>query len=89
LKIPTGKNSDSLTSDNGTIIGGRSARVGEHYVYFAWGHGGQLIVLVDQLDMVIVTTADPFYQQHDGQSWKHEKATINLVGKFIESLPTE
>jgi CubicO group peptidase (beta-lactamase class C family) len=66
-----------------------SARVGEHYVNFAWGHGGQLIVLVDQLDMVIVTTADPFYQQHDGQSWKHEKATINLVGKFIESLPTE
>lgn len=37
--------------------------------------------------MVIVTTADPFCGQHDGGSWKHEKATINLVADFIASLP--
>jgi hypothetical protein len=37
--------------------------------------------------MGIVTTADPFFGQHDGQSWKHEKAIINLVGDFIKSLP--
>ena len=66
-----------------------TARAGEHHFNFAWGHGGQLIVLLDKLDMVIVTTADPFFGQHDGQSWKHEKATINLVGEFIKSLPGE
>ena len=66
-----------------------SARAGEHHVNFAWGHGGQLIVLLDELDMVIVTTADPFFGQHDGQSWKHEKAIMNLVGNFIKSLPNE
>jgi CubicO group peptidase (beta-lactamase class C family) len=66
-----------------------SARAGERHFNFAWGHGGQLIVLLDELDMVIVTTADPFFGQHDGQSWKHEKAIMNLVGDFIKSLPKE
>jgi CubicO group peptidase (beta-lactamase class C family) len=66
-----------------------SATAGDQHVNFAWGHGGQLIVLVDDLDLVVVTTADPFYLQSDGQSWKHEKATISLVADFIESLPSE
>jgi hypothetical protein len=60
--------------------------VGDHHVDFAWGHGGQLIVLVDAFDMVIVTTAYPFYLEHNDQSWKHEKATIDLVGRFVDSL---
>ncbi len=66
-----------------------SARVGDHHFNYASGHGGQYIVLLDELDMVIVTAADPFWQQHDDQSWKHESAVIELVGKFIKSLPTE
>ena len=66
-----------------------TARVGDHDLSFAWGHGGQLIVLLDELNMVIVTTADPFFGQHDGNSWTHEKATFNLVGDFIGSLPAE
>ena len=66
-----------------------TASAGEYDFSFAWGHGGQLIVLLDELDMIIVTTADPFFGQHDGNSWTHEKATMNLVGDFIESLPTE
>jgi len=66
-----------------------SARVGEHHFDFAWGHGGQLIVLLDELDMVIVLTSYPFYLQHDDQAWEHEKANINLVGEFINSLPNE
>ena len=45
--------------------------------------------LLDELDMVIVTTADPFYLVHTGESWKNEKACFNLVGKFIDSLPSE
>ena len=66
-----------------------SANVGQHHVNFAWGHGGQLIVLVDEFDMVIVTTSYPFWLEHNGQSWKHEKAIIKLVGKFINSLPNK
>jgi len=66
-----------------------SARAGEHHVNFAWGHGGQLIVLVDEFDMVIVVTAYPFYLEHSGESWKHEKANISLVSEFIYSLPSE
>jgi len=66
-----------------------SANVGEHHVDFAWGHGGQLIVLIDKLDMIVVVTAYPFYLEHNDKSWKHEKANIKLVGKFINSLPKE
>jgi CubicO group peptidase (beta-lactamase class C family) len=66
-----------------------SANVGDHNLDFAWGHGGQLIVLLDELEMIIVVTAASFYLQHDDQSWKHEQANINLVGKFIKSLPKE
>ena len=66
-----------------------SARVGDHDFDFAWGHGGQLVVLLNALDMVIVVTSDPMFRQHGDEAWKHEKANINLVGKFIQSLPTE
>ncbi|UCF20540.1 MAG: serine hydrolase [Gemmatimonadota bacterium] len=64
-----------------------SASAGAQHFNFAWGHGGQLIILLDELDMIVVVIADPFYIQHDEESWRHEKAVINLVGKFIESLP--
>jgi CubicO group peptidase (beta-lactamase class C family) len=64
-----------------------SANAGNYHVNFAWGHGGQLIVLVDELDMVIVTTSYPFWLEHNDQSWKHEKAIIRLVSKFITSIP--
>lgn len=66
-----------------------SARVDGRGVDFAWGHGGQLIVLLDQLDMVVVTKSDPWRGRSDAESWKHERATLNLVGKFIRSLPYE
>jgi CubicO group peptidase (beta-lactamase class C family) len=65
------------------------ASVRKHDFWFAWGHGGQFIVLLDDLDLVIVTTADPFFGQHDGNSWKHEKEVFGLVGDFISSLPAE
>ncbi|UCD22619.1 MAG: serine hydrolase [Chloroflexota bacterium] len=66
-----------------------SATVGEHNYDYAAGHGGQLIVLLDELDMVIVTTSYPFWLQHDAESWKHELAIMNLVAEFIKSLPSE
>ncbi|MAT44779.1 MAG: hypothetical protein CL609_20785 [Anaerolineaceae bacterium] len=66
-----------------------SANAGNHHVNFAWGHGGQLIVLVEDLDMVVVTTSYPFWLEHNDQSWKHEKAIMTMVSKFISSLDTE
>lgn len=66
-----------------------SANTDNHHVNFAWGHGGQLIVLVDEFDMVIVTTSYPFWLEHNDQSWKHEKAIISLVSQFVNSLPNE
>ena len=64
-----------------------SCPVGEHHFDFAWGHGGQLIILLDEFDMIIVTTADPLHHLPEGKGWKHEGANIDLVGKFIKSLP--
>jgi CubicO group peptidase (beta-lactamase class C family) len=66
-----------------------SARAGDHLYNLAWGHGGQQIVLLDEFGMVIVVTSYPFWLQHDAEAWKHELANINLVGKFIKSLPSE
>ena len=62
-----------------------SARAGDHRFDYAWGHGGNLIVLLEEFDMVIVTTADPLH--YDPNSWKHEGAIINTVARFIKSLP--
>lgn len=64
-----------------------SAMVDGRRFDFAWGHGGQLIVLLHELDMVVAVTADPFWGRHDDTSWRHEQSVINLVGKFIASLP--
>ena len=66
-----------------------STNAGDHNVNFAWGHGGQLIVLVDDYDMVIVTTSYPFWLEHNDQSWKNEKAIITMVSEFVNSLPGE
>ena len=66
-----------------------SVGAGDHQYDLAWGHGGQQIVLLDELDMVIVATSDPFYQEHNDQAWRHEKAALNLVADFIASLPRE
>jgi CubicO group peptidase (beta-lactamase class C family) len=66
-----------------------SATVGDYHVDYAAGHGGQLIVIIDELELVIVTIADPFYLVHTGESWRNEKACFNLVGGFVDSLPSE
>ena len=75
--------------DMGYGYGWWKARVNGHDFNFAWGHGGQLIVLLEDLDIVIVTTADPFFAEHSGNSWTHEKAIMNMVGRFINTLPGE
>jgi CubicO group peptidase (beta-lactamase class C family) len=66
-----------------------SIRAGDHRYNLAWGHGGQQIALLEDLDMVVVATADPLYKQHGDEPWKLEKANLNLVADFIASLPSE
>jgi CubicO group peptidase (beta-lactamase class C family) len=66
-----------------------SATVGEHHFDYAAGHGGQLIVLLHDLDMIIVTTADPLYELPAEEGWQFEGPIVDLVGKFINSLPSE
>lgn len=64
-----------------------SVSTGDHDYNLAWGHGGQQIALVKNLNMVIVVTADPLVGQHGGGPWRKEKANLNLVADFIRSLP--
>jgi CubicO group peptidase (beta-lactamase class C family) len=64
-----------------------SATSGRHQFDFVMGHGGNLIVLLDELDMIVVTTGDPLHALPGGSGWKYEKQIINLVGKFVKSLP--
>ena len=67
-----------------------TAACGEHRVSFAWGHGGNLIVLVPDLNMVVVVTADSFYgPDRHMDSWPHEKANMELAADFIASLPAD
>ena len=63
-----------------------SAKTDNHRVNFAWGHGGQLIVLVDHHNMVVVTTAYPYRKEYSLVQWENEKAIFKLVSKFIKSL---
>jgi CubicO group peptidase (beta-lactamase class C family) len=66
-----------------------SARAGSHHFNYAWGHGGNLIVILDELDMVMVTTADPLHGIWGEEAWEKEGAIIDLVGRFIKSIPKE
>ncbi len=68
-----------------------SARVGKHHFDYAVGHGANYIILLNDLDMIIVTTADPLKgPELEGEGgWKYEGAINKLVGDFIASLPAE
>jgi CubicO group peptidase (beta-lactamase class C family) len=64
-----------------------SARAGKHHFNYAWGHGGNLVILLHELNMVIVTTANPLHGVWGQEAWEKEGAIIDLVGRFIASLP--
>jgi len=64
-----------------------SIKAGDYRYNLAWGHGGQQIVLLDELDILIVLLADPLHLQHGDEPWKIEKANLNLVADFVASLP--
>ena len=63
------------------------ASTGGHRINFAWGHGGQFYGLVHDQNLIIVITAYPAWLEHDGENWTHERAHLNLAGKFISLLP--
>lgn len=75
--------------DNGYGYQWWSIRAGDHRYNLAWGHGGQQIALLDDLDMVIVVTVDPLHGEHGDDPWRKEKARLNLVADFVASLPSE
>ncbi|NIM13317.1 MAG: hypothetical protein GTO45_14490 [Candidatus Aminicenantes bacterium] len=59
---------------------------GTHRYNFAWGHGGQLIFVLNDLNMVIVTSAEFLGAQFGEEAWRKESAVMELVGRFISSL---
>ena len=63
-----------------------SVESGPFRYHMAWGHGGQQIVILDDMDLVVVVKADPLEGEHGGGPWGKEKANLNLVGDFIASL---
>ena len=67
-----------------------SAEINNKRFSFAWGHGGQLIILLDKLNTMIVLTSYPFPTQGENEaSWRQERCNFNLVGKFIQLLTKE
>lgn len=59
---------------------------GNYNFNFAWGQGGQLVVLVHDLNMVIVATADNFPGEYGEYSWLKTKDVMEIVGRLIGSL---
>ncbi len=66
-----------------------SVHAGNYRYNLAWGHGGEQIVLLKDLDMMMVVTVDPLHLQHGGGPWKKEKASLNLVSDFVATLPAD
>ena len=70
-------------SDNINSAGIKSSRAARYFYDI-----GQFIILLHDLDMIIVVTSDPFIgKENHFNAWQYEKSNINLVGKFIKSLP--
>jgi len=82
-----------LSSDPGTEFGYGylwwSARACKYDFNYAWGHGGNLIVQVHDLDLEIVTTVNTLPGLPGEGSWPKDRAIIDLMGKYVRSLPQE
>ena len=59
-----------------------SIRAGDHRYNLAWGHGGQQIALLDEMDMVVIATADPLYAQSGDGPVETRKGESQPGGRF-------
>jgi CubicO group peptidase (beta-lactamase class C family) len=59
------------------------AQVDGREVFFAWGHGGQFITLVPDLDLVVVSTAHNFVGDFTDNSWHTEGAIMELIAAEV------
>ncbi len=62
-----------------------SGTAGNHNIWFAWGHGGQLAVIIKDLNMVVVSTASVPPEVNE-DAWHKTKVIMELVGKLIEQI---
>ncbi len=58
---------------------------GDHNIWFAWGHGGQMVVIISDLNMVVVSTAS-VPPGVDKEAWQKSKQVMEIVGRLIEQL---
>ena len=65
-----------------------SAEAGDHRFNYASGHGGNQILVLDNLNMVIVASADRLFADFGDGAWDKERAIIDMLGKYIGSLPS-
>jgi CubicO group peptidase (beta-lactamase class C family) len=52
-----------------------------HRIFFALGHGGQLIIDCPELDLVVVSTADPDFDW--GIADEHERAIMHIIAQYV------
>lgn len=58
-----------------------SRPVADYRIYFAWGHGGQYIFLIPELDSVVVLTSSPNHRNSRNRSYKGP--VFRLLGEYI------
>ena len=62
-----------------------SGTSGSHQIWFAWGHGGQMVVIIRDLNIVVVATAS-VPGLFDPDAWPKSKAIMDLVGRLIKQI---
>lgn len=63
-----------------------SARCGPHHVDYAWGHGGQVVFVARDIDVVVVATARYLGADFGDSAWRQERGVLELVGQLVASL---
>ncbi len=63
-----------------------SATCGPHRVDYAWGHGGQVVFVVRDIDVVVVATARYLGADFGDAAWRQERGVLELVGQLVSSL---
>lgn len=61
-----------------------SGMLGGHRIWTAWGHGGQFIMLVQDLNMVIVTTSK--WKVGWDEAGKNARAATGIIATFLAGL---